>query len=42
MNRLRNIGFIVTPFNGYDDFPEEAKSLGLNPRETLVTASKPK
>jgi SAM-dependent methyltransferase len=41
MNRLRKIGFSVMPFNGYDDFPEEAESLGLNPRETLVIASKP-
>jgi SAM-dependent methyltransferase len=40
-HRLAGCGFDVLPFNGYEDSPEEAKALHLNPEETLVVSRKP-
>lgn len=38
--RLSGEGFKVSPFNGFDHFPEEAGALQLNPQETLVIAER--
>jgi len=41
MSRLSEVGFSVKAFNGYDNFPEEAEQLRLNPKETLAVSKKP-
>lgn len=41
MARVQEAGLAVLPFNGFDQFPQDAKSLRLNPEETLITGHKP-
>ncbi|MCB1592070.1 MAG: class I SAM-dependent methyltransferase [Alphaproteobacteria bacterium] len=40
IDRLSKVGFAVKPFNGYDQFPDDAESLLLNAEETLVVSIK--
>lgn len=38
--RLESCGLDVTPFNGFNEFPDDARKLMLNPSETLVAAQR--